>query len=63
MPGCVVDFGYDKKEKAAGKAALFENIYLSRSANTSRVMYPFILSPLAFIRSFVPLGSVIDILS
>ena len=22
MPGCVVDFRYDKKEKAAGKAAI-----------------------------------------
>ena len=40
-----------------------ENIYFSRSVNTRRVIYPFILSPLLFIRSFVPFGSVIDILS
>lgn len=28
MPGHVVDFWTWQKEKAAGKAALFENIYL-----------------------------------
>lgn len=33
---------------------------LSSSASTERIMNPFILSPVAFIRSFVPFGSVTD---
>lgn len=28
MPGSVVNFGYGKKKKTAGKLPLFENIYL-----------------------------------
>ena len=45
MPGRVVDFGYDKKEKAAGKAALVGGslnlaIYcLSESNPLSGVLY------------------------
>jgi hypothetical protein len=37
MPGCVVDFGHDKKKMQPEKLPLFENIYLHFSRSDDKV--------------------------